>query len=351
MNQSNMTSYDTINSFLLPQNYFAQNKYLFFDIFINNNKLFVISPVYIAFPLNYDSIQIKLINNDTKIQLIKEKTFSNYNNEKFYITIYGIPETLNKQEQIEVIYYNITNTYYLEKYYAESKQNKFLLTTTTLFKDDWNLFDVYYKYYSNQGVEYFYMYYNGKSTEEIKNKFLYPNVKLIDWNFEYWELNMYAQHVAQIGHLQHSLYKYGKIQTQYMIYNDFDEFMFIPNVTLKEFILNPQHVQENINTIGFLNHWCITLDGKTFQDFPEKFLKSSKKFNFTNRSKCIHKVELHDYIHIHWPADSKNKIIVNDNLFLFHFANWNNKNRTYLENPQIFNINPLFKDKLNKSVE
>jgi GR25 family glycosyltransferase involved in LPS biosynthesis len=354
MIQSNNT-YDTINSFIITLDKCEHNIYLFFDIFINNNKLYIIAPIYKNFSINYNSIEIYLINNDKKIQLKQEQEFTNtdYQYEPFYIKIYKI-QSDNNQEEIEVTYNNITNKYYLQKYSQNLNKNKFLLTTTTLFKDDWNLFDLYYKYYSNQGIEYFYMYYNGESTEEIKDKLLYPNVKLIDWNFQYWYDNIPGEHVAQPGHLQHSLYKYGKTQTQYMAYCDLDEFMFIPNLTLKEFILSPQLSQQNVDTIGFINHWSMTFDGKVFKEFPEKFLKSSEKFTFghNQRSKCIHKVDSHNYIYIHMPQMSNNKkIIVNENLFLFHFANWNVPDRNKLENPQTIFISPSFKDRLNKSVD
>lgn len=344
------SSYDKINSFNLDQ-----GKILFFDIFINNDKLHIISPKYSNFSIDYNSIKIYLLNSNTKIELKQESEFTNtdYIYEPFNIKIYKLPENINSEENIEVEYNNITKNYLLYKYvnYSTNKsQNKFLLSATTLFKDDWDRFNQYYRYYSNQGIEYFYMYYNGIATEEIKEKFNYYNVKLIDWNFQYWNENIVGQHVAQVGQLQHSLYKYGKIQTQFMTYCDLDEFMFIPNVTIKEFIQNPQF--PNSDTIGFQNHWCMTIDGKVFDEFPEKFLKSSEKFTFghNQRSKCIHRVDSHDYIYIHMPQINKNKnIILNDNLFLFHFANWNSPDRNKLENPQIVIISPTFKDRLNST--
>ena len=51
------------------------------------------------------------------------------------------------------------------------EQNNIALTT--LFKDDYELFPFFYEYYKNQGVEHFYMYYNG-----ILNDILQENSKI-----------------------------------------------------------------------------------------------------------------------------------------------------------------------------
>jgi hypothetical protein len=42
---------------------------------------------------------------------------------------------------------------------------------TTLFKDDFKLIHVFYNYYLKQGIEHFYLYYNGKLTDLIIKEF------------------------------------------------------------------------------------------------------------------------------------------------------------------------------------
>ena len=87
---------------------------------------------------------------------------------------------------------------------------KYTLTITTCFKDDYELFPMWYDYYTKQGVEFFYMYYNGKITDEIKELFDKPNVILHEWDFNYWSPYAHRLHYAQMGQLQHALHKYGK---------------------------------------------------------------------------------------------------------------------------------------------
>ena len=80
-----------------------------------------------------------------------------------------------------------------------------------------------------QGVDHFYMYYNGKLTQEIIDKFNFPNVTLIEWDFRYWNcMKTYKWgHHAQMGQLSDAIYRYGKDNYDYMIFNDMDEFFYI----------------------------------------------------------------------------------------------------------------------------
>jgi hypothetical protein len=54
-------------------------------------------------------------------------------------------------------------------------------------------------------------------------------------------------HHAQPGQIQHALYKYGKNEYTYMIFNDLDEYMHIKNKKLID-IIN----ESNYDSIQFL---------------------------------------------------------------------------------------------------
>ena len=49
------------------------------------------------------------------------------------------------------------------------------------------------------------------------------------------------KHHAQPGQMHHALYKYGKNNYNYMIFCDLDEYIFIPNKTIKEYIFENKH--------------------------------------------------------------------------------------------------------------
>ena len=57
--------------------------------------------------------------------------------------------------------------------------------------------------------------------------------------------------------IHHALYKYGKDNYKYMIFNDLDEYFFIPNIKLIDYIKS----KSNVTVFGFKNIWAETYDG------------------------------------------------------------------------------------------
>jgi hypothetical protein len=201
------------------------------------------------------------------------------------------------------------------------------LTITTLFKNDYNLFPLFYEYYKKQGVEHFYMYYNGVITSEIKELFNKSDVTLIEWNFKYFLTGCKYLHCAQLGQMHDALYKYGKFNSKYMIFCDLDEYLNVNNNTLKTFIFqNPQ-----IKTFGFCNLWSKTLDNKIPHTFPNEIIIGDK-FAYGIRSKNIYKTDDFTTIGIHSArCICENDLTPGDksitNLNMFHFYNWSQKDR------------------------
>ena len=88
------------------------------------------------------------------------------------------------------------------------------------------------------------MCYNGLLNDKIKEIFNYDDVTLIEWDFRYWndkEKHKYKRH-AQAEQIHHALYKYGKDNYKYMIFNDLDEYFFIPNIKLIDYIKSKSNV-------------------------------------------------------------------------------------------------------------
>ncbi len=298
------------------------NDFTVFDIFIKKEF------VYVILSINNQEIHESKLNVSINSQVLNfhSKHVRNGPSEPILIFIYNNPlKEYHNIVQAEVNYNNQNKQMIAE--YIINESYLYNLTITTLFKDDYNLFPLFYEYYKNQGVEHFYMYYNGIITKEIKELFNKSDVTLIEWNFRYSLSNCKYWHHAQLGQMHDALYKYGKFNSKYMIFCDLDEYLNIKNNTIKNFIFqNP-----NIRTFGFCNFWSRTLDNKIPDKFPNEFM-IGEKLMYGARSKNIYKTDEVMVIGIHssmclcatgWtPGD---RTITN--LDMFHFYNWSQKNR------------------------
>jgi hypothetical protein len=284
-------------------------RYLFFDIFYKADKIYLISPIYNN-PIDPDTIKISVNNKLLEISdvIIKDSY------EPISIFIYNYKST---KSEIEVLveFYTIIKIYTLKNI---NIINKHELAITTLFKYDFKLFPIYYEYYKKQGVTHFYMYYNSTITSDVKKMFDYKDVTLIEWNFEYWNIDCKYEHHAQLGQIHHAIYRYGKDICNYMIFCDLDEYLFIPEYTIINYIME----NNDIDTIGFCNHWCKTLDDKIPDTFPNKFV-SKDKLEYGKRSKNIFKIDSINTIGIHHPFsyNKENPKLITE-FIMFHFEDW-----------------------------
>jgi len=180
------------------------------------------------------------------------------------------------------------------------------------------------------------MYYNGPLSD-LLDRDDYENVTFVEWNYAYY-IEPKDGH-AQSGHMNHALYKYGKPSTEYMIYNDLDEYMFVSNTPLYTLLQqNPAY-----DTYMFLNVWCDTVSIPTDiekyyedlkdEDMPERIAIKHEIYAPTHSSKCIHKSNsIHFIENIHCGqhyVDTRNvyretvdtNTLLANNL-LFHFFRW-----------------------------
>ena len=324
INTSIHNSIHTINPFEINT-----DELLFFDIFHKNNKVYLIQPVYSSTPLDLSTLKIQY--NDT--ELIMEKKLSKISREPIQILIYTFKST-NPNNTITVTYNSVLKDYNLPHIQSSEKNT---LSITTLFKDDYSLIAIFYEYYKKEGVEKFYMYYNGILTNDIRDKFNLPGIILIEWNYKYWNDDHYTfKHHAQIGQINHALYRYGKDLNSHMIFCDLDEYMYTPNNTLFKTIEN----SPSIDMFGFCNRWANTLDNKIPHRFPIIF-NITKQYTFPERSKCIYKVSSVSIIDIHGEYLLYSTINKSLDYILFHFYNWTRSYRTISE-PCNINIKPSF---------
>ena len=312
-----------MNSFPLPKN----NDVLFFDVFYKNNKINLILPIYNQ---PYSPNDIKLcVNNDTH-PLVLSKKFERNGYEPTLVYVYDY-FAFSKEIKLKIEYLNITREYNVTHIICNDSLKK--LGLTTLFKDDYLAFPSFYEYYKKQGVSHFYMYYNGKITPEIREIFTKDksDVTLIDWDFRYWNFldeekevaikkgdYLYAHH-AQPGQLHHAIYRYGKDVCEYMCFCDFDEYLYIPEMKLVQFLQE----YPDIDMIGFRNKWVDTIKVEDLK--TQTTLMTSEPFPYGKRSKNIYKMSSVNTIYIHFCYDyTKTNIAGYTDFFFYHFYKWNN---------------------------
>ena len=298
-----MVFYDTVNTFQLPD-----STYLFVDIFCRNNQLICISPIKIKpfiYALNI-SVNGRLLTDHKKIM----HSFA------FYTIVYPIYNVhTDTQVTVDVVFNNIRRKFILHHRICKPTM---VITHSTLFKDDSFLLNKFIHYHEKQGVEHFFMYYNKKEALEYPSK---PNVTIINWDFPY------ANHFAQNYHLVHALYKYGKPLSQYILFSDLDEFTYIPNLTLKQLIID----KPGYTAYMFLNVWCDTIEEpnnieeyrKTLitNDLPKTFYRDTYIWPFGKRNKNLNRTKDTDEIHHIHEVVTTNVYSTPDNVSL-HFFRW-----------------------------
>ena len=314
------------------------NDFTLFDTFKKGNKVYlnlsinnkVVSELEVCVTMN----SVPLVFNSKIVKNVVEPTL---------IFIYDFDNTIkpiNNKFMIEISYMDIKHVFDCQDIKIKEKKK---LALTTLFKSDYKLFPRFYNYYKNEGVEHFFMYYNGIITSEIKKIFNKEDVTLIEWNFRFWNNKQckYVHH-AQLGQMHNALYKYGKDSYEYMIFCDLDEYLHIDNISLLLFVIH-----NNLDIYSFRNIWSSCIGDDCIDTFPEEFLVSVEKEENIDRSKIIYKTDKVKVIGIHftsregWIGDVQCLI----GFDMYHFYNWSNsttaKERILL--PQFMNINKKIK--------
>ena len=305
---------------------------LAFDVFIKNNYLYFIMPLYNNYPL-YN--EIKIFIQDCNVKLNKDIIKDAY--EAHRILSYKIIPKFKKTidtHKIIIIYNNRKHTFSIPS--TPLFQYKDTLSLTTLCKNDYKLLPNFINYYKNQGVERFYIYYNGILTESLCTELetlidsnTLKNIIFIEWNFPYWNNNTrHSNHHAQLSQLHHAIYYFGKQNSTYMTFCDLDEYLYISKTTSIKHLIKSK---PNIHTFVFHNMWAQFIKNQPFPTkmLPNKFLLSRKKDNYRWRSKCIHKIESIKTINIHQPYGYNIKVpTFSLNYTMFHFFNLSQPNRS-----------------------
>lgn len=324
-----MENEDDTNGFFLDT-----KNVVFFDIFIKNNKLYLIRPLHKdewktennikkSIKISYNSIdlicldEIKEINDGPIIILIYD---FNFNSEDFY--------------EIKVIFDKKIKLYKL-KHKKTYKSKK--LALTTLFKTDYKLMNIFYDYYKKQGVEHFYMYYNGKISNEIKKYYNKEDITLIEWDYVYNNNDsVISRHYAQPGQMHDALYRFGKDEYEYMIFCDLDEYLYINDKKIIDLLED-----RSVDSYGFRNVWANCKNNKVPEEFPHEFYITDEiPSHYGNRTKAIHKTDTTNNVSIHSGAkyNSPNVNIKSNNI-MFQFHSWGGSNCSRKKTENLINLN------------
>lgn len=329
--------YDKINSL-----YLDNNEPFIYDIFARNNQLVIILE-------NNDINNLKVFIDDNELIIDNKISIGDY----LYILFYTININATKNINIKIMYKEKNKNFDIYHIKLDNKIKK--IASTTLFKYDYFIVPIYYEYYLKQGIEQFYLYYNGKLKDlSIDAKYFNNNnITLIEWDYPYGKNNL---RYAQDSQLNHSYQKYGVLFYEYMLFNDLDEYIKTEdNSSIYDYI----NKNNSYDTIVFHNKWSETLDKKTpciennECKLPKEINVSSDEFNYGDRSKCIHKMnKFKTNIGLHIMHDDnyieKPNVLINKNNILYHFYNWSpqlNKvlyrasNTATMNNPYIIKLN------------
>lgn len=209
-----------------PKKIIYEKNILFSNISLCKKNIILTSIKYKNYDLDINDLKITIKNNNIINQFI-------YNNEHYERSLEIIIEIEFEVDNlsIEINYKNSKYEIYLEQ--LNIKEHK--ISAMTLFNDDYNLLKKYLKYYTNLGVEIFYLYYNKKIDSNLIENIIRINennskIYLTEWNYYYWHTfdNDNKHHHAQsmaINDSLHILKNYGV----YTLYNDLDEYIILDN--------------------------------------------------------------------------------------------------------------------------
>jgi len=123
----------------------------------------------------------------------------------------------------------------------ERPSGKTAFALATLFKDDWQTIETCYHHYKQQGVDRFYLFYNGLISKLSRPLFSAPEIVYGEWDFRYWLHDpTKKQHHAQAMFLTMARFRLLP-QCTYLALVDLDEFLAVPGepgVTVREHVEN-----------------------------------------------------------------------------------------------------------------
>jgi hypothetical protein len=343
----------------------SSGRYLFVDMFIKKSQLILISTYYVDLRFDFNDVRVQCINSDGSIISIPMYSQLGYKeDEHSRIVTYSLLSEWDPKNKI-CVEYNGMRRHYNVPVITSTQQHKFCIAT--LFKDDYTWIPIFYNYYKSQGVDYFYLYYNG-DIDTIKDKlFQRDDIQYESWNYEYWinyppntpiiehsiiagdktgivfyknQHNMNVVSTKTTSHHAQTTFL-SLFQMKYLEFNDYtfigdiDEFIYIKAMTVWE------HISQNCYPAYMIvNHWArlpFTLNQKAVVNDVLKIEVTSDPNKWAERSKCIFHKSFAGFLGIHYPRNSK--FHGGEVLKMFHLTDVSHAERRVLvTNPITYNL-------------
>lgn len=322
-------------------NYFFKiypERYLFVDLIIKDSLLYCISTYYNDLLFDFKDV-IMTVNNN----ILKEFKEEGYNeSEPCRVIIYTLPKTSSVYD-IQVKWSSITNKYIIHP--LSLIHNTF--TACTLFKDDYKHIESYYNYYKSQGVDKFYLYYNGSISKIYESLFKASDIEYREFNINYFDTKpihpfkgYYDVNKSNYGyHAQMLFLTICKIRylptTDYLLLNDLDEYIYNPQYTLLERVKI-----KKTTCLIFKNQWS-----KIKEETKEKIVLNVTKISHVmvdhdptkcdivcdgwERSKCVYSKDYTGFFGVHRPKKYKDYVQDNDTI-MYHITDKGHAEREVL---------------------
>jgi len=283
-------------------------KHLIYDIFVKNDYIYVISTFK-----NSCEKPLKITVNETPLKeyffkdaapmLYYSAKLTNTDSTNFVITINSQVFTwINPHTKLGVEY-------------IKPKLTRNKLAFATLFKDDYPFLSQMINHYRNQGVDCFYLYYNGSKLPN--NLPQGPDINYYLWDIQpyFWTSRKHGFHNRKLHNAQTSFltmvqHKYFD-DNEWIILADLDE--LIINTKPQEKTILDRLQQSEAEVISIRNHWAKI-------DNLGKIYYVAEDLGPFIRTKCIYRGSYTGWIGVHHPFGTVNKVDMTD-LRLLHVVN------------------------------
>jgi hypothetical protein len=312
--------------FHYPKNLIVNEQTIFSNMRFIDSEIILTGAVYLNSPIEFGDIRFFVNNIETKFEIIEKRRY-----EPSIVCKVSNEEWKKLQTlTLRIFYEKQLYTIILDK--EEFKSSN--LTAMTLFKNDYELLNLYIEYYTKLGINTFFLYYNDILDQE-KFKFLeHINVEIhiTEWNYKYWIHPTMLGHHAQVMALTDGLNTI-KHFSNWCLFNDLDEYVFIENTDFNDLIdKNPE-----VNHFDFLAYWSkigndIIYYREAYNEFKKKEIIKSKNHCGNSHHKSLVKVNDVLIMGVHFPIFKNiSKTITLSGMY--HFCNFWEQQRSHYCQP------------------
>jgi len=291
----------------------ANGNVLIYDYFVRKNTLYLVSTFYSSAD---PPMEVKI--GDVTLS---EVSFNDAEPVRYFMCALldsSITERRSFTITINGTKYNITPEVVPER------GTKYKLALTTLFKNESvAMVKRFISYYRGQGVECFYLYYNGDNVNDIMPKL--PGVTYIPWNYQYQNDKNEWIHIAQVTQLTSFRLRYWD-DCEWVAVVDMDEFIYNTNESIR---LVDYLSKKKENAVCIQNYWASAPKngGKIFY--------SAQGMGWLERTKWIYNISFRGHYSIYRPKNDGdiNKLFAEDLRLLHIINNFHPQRRELMSEP------------------